>query len=77
MGRLPTVDAVILDSHAQIDSLPELATELKRRRPALPVVLVTDAVCRHCCYNGLSKEEANLRLSFLSAARPLFFDLGR
>jgi DNA-binding NarL/FixJ family response regulator len=42
VGRLPTVDAVILDSRAQVASLSELATELKCSRPTLPVVLVTD-----------------------------------
>jgi response regulator RpfG family c-di-GMP phosphodiesterase len=43
VGRLAKVDAVVLDSHANISSLPELATELKAARPNLPIVLVTDA----------------------------------
>lgn len=43
VGRLPSVDAVILDSRSPISNLPALATELKCERPALPIVLVTDA----------------------------------
>jgi hypothetical protein len=42
IGRLPTVDAVILDTHSAISDLPGLATELKCMRPSLPVVLVSD-----------------------------------
>ena len=42
MGRLPTVDAVILDTHSPISDLPRLAAELKSIRPSLPVVLVSD-----------------------------------
>lgn len=42
-GRLGNVDAVILDSHSAIPDLSRLATELKRERPSLPVVLVSDA----------------------------------
>ena len=42
IGRLPTVDAVVLDTRSAISDLPGLATELKCMRPSLPVVLVSD-----------------------------------
>lgn len=42
IGRLPTVDAVILDSCSAIPDLPGFATELKCMRPSLPVILVND-----------------------------------
>jgi DNA-binding response OmpR family regulator len=43
VGRLPSVDAVILDSRSSIPNLLALATELKCERPSLPILLVTDA----------------------------------
>ena len=42
VGRLPTVDAVILDTRSPIADLPGLATELKCMRPSVPLVLVSD-----------------------------------
>ena len=42
VGRLTTVDAVILDTCFPISDLPGLATELKCMRPSLPVVLISD-----------------------------------
>lgn len=42
VGRLSSVDAVILDSCSSINLLA-IARELKRERPSLPILLVTDA----------------------------------
>jgi DNA-binding NtrC family response regulator len=42
-GRLPQVDAVILDTHSPIDNVTALAAELKCMRPSLPILLVSDS----------------------------------
>ena len=42
-GRLPQVNAVILDTHSPIDNVTALATELKCIRPSLPILLVSDS----------------------------------